>query len=249
MGILEAALDFFGQKNLQNDAQAFSAEQYAKRYQTQVADMKAAGLNPMLSYGQSPGASPSSAVASTRPGSSYAETNLASAQTAKLESDKRVSDATAEGIELDNTIKAKYGLSRAEAELNNIYSVTGVNLETQGKLAVEAQKAVQEISNLKEQEAQIKALVVNLQETNKLLQKQGFTETQRAALLAAEARKITAEAKIVNFNIDAIQKTGGIGRLAREVEPASKIASDWFGNITDLLPSKHVSTVIRKVGK
>lgn len=37
---------------------AWSAEQYSKRYQTQVADMKAAGLNPMLSYNASPGSSP-----------------------------------------------------------------------------------------------------------------------------------------------------------------------------------------------
>jgi len=37
----------------------WSAEQYAKRYQTQVADIKAAGLNPMLAYSQSPGTAPS----------------------------------------------------------------------------------------------------------------------------------------------------------------------------------------------
>jgi len=37
---------------------AWSAEQYATRYQTQVADLKAAGLNPMLAYSQSPGSAP-----------------------------------------------------------------------------------------------------------------------------------------------------------------------------------------------
>jgi hypothetical protein len=38
---------------------AWSAQQYATRYQTQVADLKAAGLNPMMAYGQSPGSAPS----------------------------------------------------------------------------------------------------------------------------------------------------------------------------------------------
>jgi hypothetical protein len=38
---------------------AWSAEQYAKRYQTQVKDIQAAGLNPMLAYSQSPGSAPS----------------------------------------------------------------------------------------------------------------------------------------------------------------------------------------------
>ena len=33
-----------------NRANAFSAQQFATRYQTTVKDMKAAGLNPMLAY-------------------------------------------------------------------------------------------------------------------------------------------------------------------------------------------------------
>ena len=37
---------------------AWSAAQYATRYQTQVKDLEAAGLNPMLAYGQSPGSAP-----------------------------------------------------------------------------------------------------------------------------------------------------------------------------------------------
>lgn len=38
---------------------AWSANQYASRYQTMVNDLKAAGLNPMLAYSQSPGSAPS----------------------------------------------------------------------------------------------------------------------------------------------------------------------------------------------
>lgn len=37
---------------------AWSAEQYAKRYQTMTEDLKSAGLNPMLAYSQSPGSAP-----------------------------------------------------------------------------------------------------------------------------------------------------------------------------------------------
>jgi len=39
-------------------ANAWSAEQYAKRYQTMTGDLKLAGLNPMLAYSQSPGSAP-----------------------------------------------------------------------------------------------------------------------------------------------------------------------------------------------
>lgn len=43
-------------------ANQFSAEQYAKRYQTTVKDMQAAGLSPMLAYSQGAGSAPSGAV-------------------------------------------------------------------------------------------------------------------------------------------------------------------------------------------
>lgn len=43
-------------------ANAFSAQQYATRYQTTVKDLQAAGLNPMLAYGQGAGSAPSSAA-------------------------------------------------------------------------------------------------------------------------------------------------------------------------------------------
>jgi len=46
-------------KDIAQSNNQWSAEQYAKRYQTQVADLQAAGLNPMLAYNQSPGSAPS----------------------------------------------------------------------------------------------------------------------------------------------------------------------------------------------
>jgi hypothetical protein len=47
--------------DLANQANAFSANQFATRYQTTVQDLTKAGLNPMLAYGQG-GGSPPSAV-------------------------------------------------------------------------------------------------------------------------------------------------------------------------------------------
>lgn len=48
-------------KENQAAANAFSAQQYATRYQTTVKDLQAAGLNPMLAYGQGAGSAPTSA--------------------------------------------------------------------------------------------------------------------------------------------------------------------------------------------
>jgi hypothetical protein len=46
-------------------ANAFSAQQYANRYQTTVKDLQAAGLNPMLAYTQGAGSAPTAQAAPT----------------------------------------------------------------------------------------------------------------------------------------------------------------------------------------
>ena len=87
----------------QEDAQAFSAGQYATRYQTQVKDLEAAGLNPMLAYTQGPGSSPTSTAASSAGmpdvGSSINQAKLASAQVANIAADTENKKAQAALIE------------------------------------------------------------------------------------------------------------------------------------------------------
>lgn len=71
-GLISGAGQYFGtqdqiaaaQQN-QANAQAFSAQQYASRYQTTVKDLQAAGLNPMLAVSQGPGSAPVGQAAPT----------------------------------------------------------------------------------------------------------------------------------------------------------------------------------------
>ena len=74
-------------QNLANQANAFSAQQYATRYQTTVKDLQAAGLNPMLAYGQGAGSPPSAVgiAQQTNPyqrASGYAQQAVGAANTA-----------------------------------------------------------------------------------------------------------------------------------------------------------------------
>lgn len=64
--MLDAILGFIGgeranasRERIADEANVFSAEQYATRYQTTVKDLSNAGLNPMMAYSQGPGSAPS----------------------------------------------------------------------------------------------------------------------------------------------------------------------------------------------
>lgn len=93
---------------------AWSAAQYASRYQTMTSDMQAAGLNPMLAYSQSAGASPTAqAVQFQNPMASALEgyhkskeRDVMSAQVDNILADTKVKDETAKQI-VAATEKAK----------------------------------------------------------------------------------------------------------------------------------------------
>lgn len=207
----------------QEAANEFSASQFATRYQTTTKDMQAAGLNPMLAYSQGGGNAPSSAIASANMpdiGSSFSQSRIASAQEANLAAQTRKTNAEANVVE-------QTGIDSAKASISNLLSQSGLNLEMQGRVMAETEKIGSEIRNLQSTDQQIHAMISNLAEQNKLLKAQGIESAARAAMLGAQARLISAEARIQGFNIDAIIQSGGVGRLAREVKPISDIANDW----------------------
>jgi hypothetical protein len=103
---------------------AWSAAQYASRYQTMTNDLKAAGLNPMLAYSQSPGAAPtaqqvqfqnpvSSGVQAFQQASSGAQ-NLSSANQAEKQAN--LIDAT-----IEKTQKETRNLDDEQTRLRAVY--------------------------------------------------------------------------------------------------------------------------------
>ena len=65
--------------------QAFNKEMFEKRYQMTMADMRKAGLNPILAYKQGPGTAPSSGGGSFQPARSTFAEDIARGQTMKLQ--------------------------------------------------------------------------------------------------------------------------------------------------------------------
>ena len=122
------ALGFIGQgetnranADMMNANNAWSAQQFATRYQTTVKDLEAAGLNPMLAYGQGGGAPPSSVPIATQANkfagagdvagkavgaaNTAIQTQLTDAQVAESLSRTGVNDETRKNLDADTKLK------------------------------------------------------------------------------------------------------------------------------------------------
>lgn len=201
----------------QEDAQEFSAQQFATRYQTTVKDMQAAGLNPMLAYSQGGGTPPSSAAASSvgTPdiGATISQSKLSSAQVANIAADTENKKAQAALIEAQTAET----LASAQHKGTLVSSTEAVT-----------QKIHEEIKNIKSENVRIEATINHLAEHTALMREQGKTEPVRRAELEQIVKKLKLENAITSADYEAMVKSNFIGRMAREVKPASDIAADWL---------------------
>lgn len=201
----------------QDSAQSFSAQQYATRYQTQVKDLKAAGLNPMLAYAQPPGNSPGGVVST--PGnqfSSVADTfvnsQITSAQAANLAAQTRKTNAEA-------AITEEVGLDQARANLQSVLATTSLTASQIANVESQTQNNIASLNNIKlEGNRLVRAAELLYQQANESFAKQ-LTEAQRVALVQAQARYYSSQAGLNALDIDAANKLENSGRIGREIKP------------------------------
>lgn len=203
----------------QEDAQVFSAQQYATRYQTTVKDMQAAGLNPMLAYSQGAGSAPSSSAASSAGygdiGSTVNQSRIASAQVANVTADTENKKAQTANIDADTALKrAQTFLTTAQEGL------AGANADQAraniGYLETQSKRIVEEIKNIPKEGDRLDALVKNLSaEYNYILEKTHNTvqATQQLKWLAV---KTMLESDLTGFDVKAAQDLGNLGRYSKE---------------------------------
>ena len=208
--IFSAASGILGMSNArsrQEDSQAFSASQFANRYQTTVEDMKKAGLNPMLAYSQGGGNAPtSSPISSPMPdvGASLTQSKIASAQIANIEADT-----------VNKTAQSKL------IEAQTVDHLASANQKDAGvtKIGQEVQNLKEQFKNIPLEGARLKAFAENLAHSSGLLIQQGMTQEQVRDHLRAMVSKLNSETELLDLDIDAAKSLDNIGREYRQLQP------------------------------
>jgi hypothetical protein len=197
------------QKDIAADANAFSANQYATRYQTQVKDMEAAGLNPMLAYMQSPGSAPT--------GQQYQVSNPFERVASDYSSAANV-QRQGENIESQTAVnRAETWLKQAQERFANVSADQG--RATIGKLETEAKKIAEEIKNVPLEGNRLIELAKSLSEASKLSVLQQGTEAVRQSQMTWLALKTMLEADLLGFDVKAIETAENFGKEFSQYKP------------------------------
>jgi len=220
-------------------ANAFSAQQFATRYQTTVKDMAAAGLNPMLAYSQGGGSPPSGQQAQVqdtitpavesfnRTRATASQASVQSAQVANIEADTENKKASADLI---------------AAQAAHQWSSAGhANMQT--NLAYQlAKKTEQELVNLQTDNERVKRVIDNLRVEYDNLIKQGYNLTEIGNTLRMTVSKMEAEIPLIRnqsfknemegalaaMDKAAAEKFDNFGREAQQMKPVIDLLKHIF---------------------
>lgn len=189
-------------------AQAFSAQQYASRYQTQVKDMEAAGLNPMLSYMNAPPGSPQGVNA---PVQNYASAVQAFNDTRSTDSNINLQSSQADLNQaqsqlVDTTVAKVSAETRNLDSLNDQIKATVLNLaQTRDNMIKEGYNLTETGNVLRASVEKIKSEVWNI-----------TSDTQRIDAVKALTQ---VQTQLGSFDVKAASDMGNLGRSAGQLKP------------------------------
>lgn len=200
-------------------ANAFSAQQFASRYQTTVKDMQAAGLNPMLAYSQGAGGQPSGQQASVE--------DVISPAVSKLQQ-TRVNSAQIANVNADTeNKKAQADLIAAQAA--QAWSSAGQATANTELIRRNTEKVVEEIKNVPLEGERLRRLAQMIYEQGNLMYQQQLTEAQRAEVQKATIANVIADTGLKHLDIKAAEALDNLGRTATQLKPVIEIIKAVIG--------------------
>lgn len=195
-----AAAYFGGQERNQanidiaNANNQWSAQQYATRYQTQVKDLEAAGLNPMLAYMQSPGSAPTAQPVVV--GNSAGE--AAQAYNESYSSRARAShDIASAGVAEKMQGQIEATTSKIRSEIDQIKGDT----------------------NFEVQQDKLKQTAKMLQFLGDKYQEEGMSQGKLRELHTQTIKNLVKSGDLMQLDIDAAKKFDNFGREYKQYAP------------------------------
>lgn len=220
--LLGGVLNNVAASDRQDSANAFSAQQYATRYQTTTKDMQAAGLNPMLAYSGISGSAPTGAIASSAgypdPGQAYNASRVASAQVANIEADTENKSAQA-NLWNAQASAAIASASASTASVGQINATTDKIVAETKNIPLEGDRLVRVAEMLRAQASLMGQQQVTESQKPDLIRSQvGLTQSQ-SVNLEAVTRKVLSETGLLDLDLDAAHKLSNLGRTSKEMKP------------------------------
>lgn len=206
-----------------HEAQDFSAEQYATRWQTTTKDMEAAGLNPMLAYSQGVGTSPSGVSMPSQDVISPAVQAYQAAAGNKAIRDVNSAQVANINADTDNK-KSQAALIDAQtaattASAGQAASQTAVNEQMVNKIVADTKNAGAEYERIWQMVQSIAAETGLTRANTRLADARTRTETLNWSQVQAITQKVLLETGMMNMDYEALQRLDNVGKMAKELRP------------------------------